>query len=447
MSKYFDEVKKTMSLAYPIMLGQLGQLCVGLTDNLMLGRVGKLEFSAAALSNSIFFLFFPFGLGIMSSLAALVPEANAQNNTLRVQKLFSNGLIVSIILGIFIYILTTILYPVVYYLNQPVEVVSMMKGYTNIMMISFIPMTIFFAFRFTADGLSKTKPAMYALVLGNIVNVIFNYLLIFGKFGFPKMGLEGAALGTLISRISTLLFLLLFFYKNDFFGHFIKNFSFKLFDKNIISDIFRVGIPSFFQFFFEIGAFAAVSFLVGIFGADYIAGNQIANMIINISFLLMSGIMITTTIRTGDALGKKDYNLIRKIMEINMSLVITFMLFMGLNMLIFKNYIPKLFNSDPNVVYIASRLMIVGAFFQLSDAIQMTAAGALKGLQDVKIPTLITFIAYWVIALPLGFFIGEYWELKAFGIWIGLGIGLTFAGIFFIKRFYKILNRKLKDTI
>lgn len=424
------------------MLGQLGQFTVGVADNIMLGRYGKLELSAASLSNSIFFLLFPFILGITSSLAALVPEAGAKKDEERIKKLFTNGLLVALVISLVSFFIIKGLYPYIYYLDQPKELIDIMEGYTSIIMMSSIPMALFFVFRFTTDGLLRTYPAMIAMVLGNFINIALNYLLIYGKFGFSEMGLEGAAIGTLVSRIFMLVFFVVFFYKSSTFSVYLKSFSLKLYDKNILKDIFRIGIPSSLQLFFEIGAFASIAFIAGTFGVDYIAANQISIQVISVSFFLMTGISMTTTIRIGDYFGKKDFQSIEMVMKTNTILVVSFMLFMGVIFLSFRDYIPLIFNDDPNVVAIASSLLVVGAVFQLSDGIQMVGIGALKGLQDVKIPMLVTFIAYWVLGMPIGYFLGNYFELKTTGIWIGLSIGLTFSAVIYMFRFYKLIKNK-----
>lgn len=307
-----------------------------------------------------------------------------------------------------------------------------------------IPLMLFQGFKQFADGLSQTKYAMYATLVANVVNIVFNYLLIYGIWIFPRLELEGAALGTLISRF----FMLAFIYyilknKKKFSTYFIwpkrKHLSLSIFKR-----LFALGFPTALQMFFEVALFTASIFLAGILGTNSQAANQIALNLASMTFMIAVGFSVTATIRVGNQKGKKNFTELRRIA---FSIFLMVFIIMGLFAFMFiltKGILPTFYIDNAEVISIASSLLIVAAIFQLSDGLQAVFLGALRGLQDVKIPSLICFVAYWLIGFPIGYFFGREEVFGAMGIWLGLFAGLTVSALMLYLRFDHLTKKLIK---
>jgi MATE family multidrug resistance protein len=310
--------------------------------------------------------------------------------------------------------------------------------------ISLVPLIIFQAFKQFSEGLSHTRPAMYATLMGNTINVALNYFLIFGFWIFPKMGVEGAALGTLISRIAMLLFMGLYVRYNKRFISFAQNIVFKKPNWNLFKKIIRLGFPSALQMFFEVVFFTAAIWLSGFLGKNSQAANQIALNLSSMTFMFAMGLGVTAMIRVGNQKGKNDYEALKRIAYSIFLLMFVFDVLFCLFFLLTNNYLPWIYLDGSNplqisdvkqVVKLASTLLIVSAFFQISDGIQAVVLGALRGLQDVNIPAFIIFFAYGIFGLPISFYLGLHTSLGVTGIWIGLLSGLTASAILLLIRF------------
>lgn len=441
---YKEEFKINLKIAYPVMLGQLGQVSVGLVDNLMIGRLGSTSLAAVSTANSIFIVVLIFGIGLSTGITPLVAQADGKKQYEKIAKILSNGLIMNTVLSILMYLLITYSVPLLYMLKQPVEVIDLAVPYLKIITFSFIPLMIYQSIKQYAEGLSFTKPAMWASLIGNLVNIVLNYILIFGKFGAPELGIIGAGIGTLISRIVMLIIMYLFVSRKEEFKSNLQYFSLKSIEKSVIKKLAKIGIPTGLQMVFEVGAFASAVFIAGLISTEAIAANQIAQSLISISYMLATGFGAAATVRVGNQLGKSDFVRLRRVGMSNMILVTIMMAFFGILFVVGNEFIPSLYINDPEVIKITASLLGIAALFQLSDGIQVVGLGALRGVQDVKLPTIITFVAYWVIALPLSYYFAIIENYGTVGIWIGLGVGLTFSGVFNLLRFSKISNQLIK---
>ena len=438
---YSTEFKKNMKIALPVMLGQLGQVTVGIVDSLMIGRLGTSNLAAVSVANGIFFVVLIFGIGLSTAITPLVAQADGEKNSKKAAGILSHGLLLNTILSI---LMTVVLFagmPLLYKLNQPKEVIDIAIPYLKIITLSFIPLMIYQSVKQFAEGLSFTKPGMYATLIGNVVNTVLNYIFIFGKFGAPELGIVGAGIGTLASRVVMMVVIYFFVIKRDKFKEVIKHLTFKNFETVIFSKLAKIGVPTGLQMVFEVGAFVAAVFIAGLISKEAIASNQIAQSLISISYMLATGFGSAATVRVGNQMGLKDYKQLRKAGISNMVLVTLMMAIFGLVFIFASELLPAMYIDDAEVISITASLLGVAALFQLSDGIQVVGLGALRGLQDVKVPTYITFVAYWIIALPLSYVFALKLGYGAMGIWMGLGIGLTFSAIFNLQRFLKITNR------
>lgn len=439
LNAYTKEFKHNFSIAFPVMLGQLGHVLVGFVDNIMIGQLGKAPLAAVSLGNTLVFFALFLGIGFSFAITPLIAEADGENDPVKGRFYFQHGLVMCAINGVLLFALLLIAKPILYHLDQPTEVVELAIPYLNIVAFSMIPLMIFQGFKQFADGLSLTKYAMYATILANLINVFFNYALIYGKWGFPRLELEGAAIGTLISRVFMLI-LIFYILKNrpkltSYFVLIKRSLSKKVFKRLI-----NLGFPTALQMLFEGGIFTASVILAGTLGTEAQAANQIALNLVSMTFMIAVGLGVTATIRVANQKGKRDYFNLRRIA--NSIFLQTFIIasVFTLGFISLKTVLPTFYIDNTEVIGLAAQLLVIAAIFQLSDGLQVAFLGALRGLQDVKIPTLICFVAYWLIGFPISFFLGSPEQYSSTGIWLGLLAGLTSSAIMLYIRFNYLTN-------
>jgi MATE family multidrug resistance protein len=450
-SSYTKEFSYNFKLAYPIILGMLGHTLIGIVDNIMVGKLGSTELAAVSLGNSFIFIAMSLGIGFSTAITPLIAEADAEKDEKKIRSTFHHGLLLCTVLGVALFALIVLVKPIMLLMHQPKEVVEMAYPYIDWVAFSLIPVIIYQGYKQFADGLSRTKYSMYAIFMANVVHIFFNYVLIYGVWVFPKLGILGAALGTVISRIMMVVFMHYMLKYDKSIKVYFKNFSFREIKKSVLKKIINLGTPSAMQMLFEVSLFTGAIWLSGSIGKTSQAANQIALTLATMTFMFAMGLSVTAMIRISNQKGLKDYvNLVVVAKSIYLLAVIIEIIF-AILFIVFHNYLPPLFLNIENtqqavdnieVIQIASKLLLVAAVFQISDGLQVVVLGALRGLQDVKYPMYITFIAYWLVGFPISVYLGLYTELKATGIWIGLLSGLTVAAILLYLRF-EILTKKL----
>lgn len=456
LSQYTKEFSYNIKLAYPVILGMLGHTLISIVDNIMVGNLGSTELAAVSLGGSFVFIGMSLGIGFSTAITPLVSMADAEKDDKKIRSVFHHGLLSCVILGVFVFILIVLAKPIMYIMHQPKEVIDLASPYIDWVAFSLIPVIIFQGYKQFADGLSRTKYSMYAIFMANIIHIIINYVLIYGVWIFPKLGIIGAALGTVISRILMVVFMHYIMKNNAQLNPYFKNFSFREIKKTMLKKIASLGIPSAMQMLFEVALFTAAIWLCGSIGKTSQAANQIALTLATTTFMFAMGLSVAATIRVGNNKGLMDYKNLIIVARSVFLLAIILETFFGLLFVILHNFLPHLFLNMENVnqaienkevIIIASKLLLVAAVFQISDGIQVVVLGALRGLQDVKVPMYITFVAYWVVGFPISFFLGKYTELKSVGVWIGLLSGLSTAALFLYLRFHKLTKQQLLKSI
>jgi len=434
----------------------LGHTLISIVDNIMVGNLGSTELAAVSLGGSFVFIGMSLGIGFSTAITPLVSMADAEKDDKKIRSVFHHGLLSCVILGVFVFILIVLAKPIMYIMHQPKEVIDLASPYIDWVAFSLIPVIIFQGYKQFADGLSRTKYSMYAIFMANIIHIIINYVLIYGVWIFPKLGIIGAALGTVISRILMVVFMHYIMKNNAQLNPYFKNFSFREIKKTMLKKIASLGIPSAMQMLFEVALFTAAIWLCGSIGKTSQAANQIALTLATTTFMFAMGLSVAATIRVGNNKGLMDYKNLIIVARSVFLLAIILETFFGLLFVILHNFLPHLFLNMENVnqaienkevIIIASKLLLVAAVFQISDGIQVVVLGALRGLQDVKVPMYITFVAYWVVGFPISFFLGKYTELKSVGVWIGLLAGLSTAALFLYLRFHKLTKQQLLKSI
>jgi MATE family multidrug resistance protein len=429
----------------------LGHSFVQFADNIMVGQLGTAELAAVSLGNSFVFIAMSLGIGFSTAITPLVAEADGAGNVAAGKSALKHGLLLCTLMGISLFGIILLAKPLMYLMKQPPEVVELAMPYLDLVAFSLVPLIIFQAFKQFSDGLSQTKYPMYATVIANIVNILLNYFLIFGSWGFPKMGIVGAAWGTLISRVIMVIFLWVLLKNKKKFHDYVTGFNFGAIEKKVMKKILDIGFPSALQMFFEVAIFTAAIWLSGVLGKNSQAANQIALNLSSMTFMVGMGLGVAAMIRVGNQKGLMDFKELRRIARSIFLLTLLLEVVFAVSFVVLNDFLPTIYldlgdtdNLVDNleVVKMAAELILVAAVFQISDGLQVVVLGALRGLQDVRIPTMITFVAYWIIGFPISFYLGLYTSMQSIGIWIGLLSGLTASAIMLYIRF-NYLTKKL----
>jgi len=414
------------------MISQLGHITVGVFDSLMIGKVSVSQLAAVSLATSIFSFILLFCIGLSYGITPLISSSDREKKY--VSSILYNGMLVNVISSILLVSFVILTKHLLSYLGQDEEVLFHTYSYLDIICISLIPLILFQTFKQFIEGLGFTKPSMYISVISNVINVVLNAVLIFGLFGFPRLEIIGAAYATLISRVIMFLLILIYCLNDRRFSKYILKTKF-LVNLNHIKDIFRIGFASGLQYIFEVGAFSVATVMTGSIGAIHLAAHQIALNLASISYMIASGIGSASMISLSYYDGKRNFEDMRRSGFASFLLVFILMIVSALVFIIFRNYLPVLYVDDSSVINIASTLLIIAGLFQISDGIQAVGLGILRGIRDIKKPTIVTFISYWIISIPLSYFLGIEYGYGVYGIWIGLSVGLTLAAIFHVTRF------------
>jgi MATE family multidrug resistance protein len=442
-----EHFKVTFALAYPVMISQLGQVSVGVADSMMVGRLGALPLAASSLANSIFFVILMFGMGISMGITPLVSIAEGKGKAKRISRLFGHGLWINIITALALTGVVLGLSKGLHFLGQPEEVVALTIPYLLVITASLFPFMIFQTFKQFAEGLSQTKQAMYITIFCNVINVFLNWVLIWGMFGAPELGLMGAGWATLISRILMPIMMGFYILRSDRYGIYALSLKLKKASLPIFSRILNIGIPTGFQFIFEVSAFSAAAIMMGWIGVNALAGHQIALNLASISYMMAAGLSTAGMIRVSNLMGRGNLKGMREAGMVVFGMVLIFMFTAAMIFVLFRMYLPTLYIEDPEVISMAASLLIIAALFQLSDGAQVAGLGVLRGMEDVKVPTLVTLVAYWVIGLPLGYFLAFELGMAEKGIWYGLLIGLSITAVLLFYRFHVLSKRRIESGL
>jgi MATE family multidrug resistance protein len=433
----------TWKLSTPIILGELTQMALGIIDSIMVGKISYQQLAAAALVNSVLNIPFVLGFGMTMSVSQTISMANGRRDNLKVSHYLYNGFWLCTIAAILIAVGLQFSKNILFHLGQDIEVAKLGAPYLQIMGWSIIPMMMFISLKQFADGLERTRTAMLLSIAALPINIFINWLLVYGNGGFPRLELTGAGYGTLITRILILLIFMVVLFVHPFFSRYIavrKNqWNLRL---HTIKELLHIGIPSSLQVTMESGAFAVSSIIIGTLGAVQLAANQIAISCASLAFMVSWGLAQGASIRVSNAWGRNNW---KDINSIGKTTLISGIIYGILGVLFFVSFryaLPLAFNNDATVMALASVLMLYAAVFQISDATQVIAVGLLRGIKDVKVPTLYIAIAYWVVGIPVGCLMAFTFKMGVTGMWIGFVSGLTFSSVFLNYRFFKLLNQK-----
>ena len=436
------EASKTIKLALPIIIGELAQMALHIIDTAMVGAISYKQLAAAALVVNAMNIPFVLGIGMTISVSQMVSMAHGRRDGQLVSHYFFNGFILCAVTAIIISLLLVFGKNILLYLGQDPEVVTLALPFMQLMGLSIIPMLLFMTLKQFTDGLEFTRTAMLISLAGMPVNILLNWLLIYGNGGFPRLELIGAGWATLITRSIMFVVLGIIILKHSTFRKYIavSSSQWKLRWKTL-KELLYIGIPSSLQIGMEAGAFAVSGIIIGTINAVAQASHQIALSCASFTFMVSMGLAQAGSIRVSNSFGRRDWPKIATIGKSTLIIAFLYGIFCAIVFTLFRHQLPKLFNDNAEVLKMAGLLILFAAVFQISDSTQAIGAGLLRGIKDVKYPTIMIAIAYWVVGLPVGYVLAFNFKLGASGIWLGLITGLTLASIFLISRFLKMSKR------
>ena len=434
MKKHF---RPTLLLAYPVVLSQLGHVLVGVCDSVMVGQLGKLPLDAVGMGVSTTTMLLVLGLGISMGSVPRVAAANGRGDEEFLGRLLVGTVWMNTLVGVVLLGLSQLLPLLLPRLGQAPEVVALATPWVRVVGLSLLPLMVFQGFREWAEGLGLTKQAMQLSIAGNVVNALLCYAFIFGHFGVPAMGLMGAAWATLISRIGMAVLMGQFVLRSEQLRSRRPAHAAQWLRPGLaeLRGQLALGLPIGLQMMLEVGAFSVSYLMIGWIGVTPQAAHQIAINVASVTYMAATGIAAAATIRVGNLRGSGDLPEARQAGFAAYWLTFGFMVAMGLLLLAMRHVIPPLYNHDPLVLAQAATLLTIAAAFQVSDGLQVVGLGALRGLEDVKVPSVVALLAYWAIALPLGYYLGFGLHLGAVGVWLGLLTGLSIVAVVLLLRF------------
>lgn len=443
LTKYKPYYTENLKLAIPVVISQLGHVLVQTSDSIIIGHfAGTISLAAVSLVGSIFVIALMIGIGISYGITPLIAQQNGSGHYAECGRLLSNSLLINVVTAIVLFVF--IWFGSGYllgHLDQSPEVVAKAKPFMLQMGISLIPLLVFSTFKQFAEGLGFTKQAMRISIWGNIINICIGITLVKGLFGITPMGIKGVGYSTLIDRTLMATVMAIYVFRSHHFKKYLRVFAIKNIDWKRCKQILTIGAPVAMQYTFEIGAFSSAGIIIGTISPAAQAAHLVALSLASMTYMMASGVSSAAAIRAGNNFGAKNFP------DLRMSAIASYhivLIFMSLTAIIFtfaNHLLPWIYSNDIKVIAVAAPLIIIAAVFQLFDGAQVVGLGVLRGMGDVNIPTVITFVAYWVVGLPLGAWLGLHFGLGANGVWYGLTAGLAVAAIFLFLRFQLISKR------
>jgi MATE family multidrug resistance protein len=441
MTNYLSELKKTLIVAGPIIASQISHILLGVADSIMVGSLGGAPLAASAFVNNVMSVPFVMAMGLSTSISVTVSHAFGAGKHRECGQWLSTGALVLIIPMSIIALGMAFGKSYLSIFSQPQEVYELSQNYFAYISLSLIPMCIFVCLRQFSEGLSQTLVPMVFQMLVVLINVLGNWILIFGNWGAPRMELDGAGLSTLLARIIGLLLFWMYLRKSKIYQPFLTPISEIIEPVKKFKHHLKIGLPSATQYLFEVGAFSFSGIMIGWISTQALAAHQIALNIASATFMVAMGTSFAASIRVGQYYGAKDPEGIKNVGYSALGLVSILSVFFGLGFIALRNVLPGFYISDTEIIGLSSLLLVVAAAFQLFDATQAVGIGILRGVSDVRVPTLITFAAYWIWTIPFGYVLAFKADMGALGVWISLASGLFLSSACLAIRF-EVLNRR-----
>ncbi|MBR4565136.1 MAG: MATE family efflux transporter [Paludibacteraceae bacterium] len=424
------------------MLTQLGAALVGLFDSIMVGHYGTTDLAAVSFSNAIFFTVMVFAMGALMAITPIVGYAvGAEEGKERISVLLANGMIFTLLVALFVFLLLAPCIPLLDKFGQEPEVARCAETYYTLIVLSIVPFLFFCLCKQFLEGIGNTTVAMVITVACNLLNILLNWVLIFGHWGFPAMGAAGAGWATLIARsLTAVCFLVILFWRRDW-RQYLTLINRRMLCWSEVKRYIRIGTPIGMQSFVEAFLFTSSFVIIGWISKEALAAHHIANQMADLTFMLAMGIGSATTIRVSHQLGHGDLHAVRMASHASVHLCLLMNTIGALLMICLRNYLPYIFTNDEEVIAIAGTLILIAGLFQYADGLQCVGAAMLRGIGDVRVPMRIAVIAYIGVALPLGLFLTFPLGMGAKGMWLAFIIGLAIPAVCYHIRFHRQLTR------
>ncbi|MCI6672222.1 MAG: MATE family efflux transporter [Prevotella sp.] len=440
-STYQNHYQSLTQLGIPIVVGQIGTIILGFADTLMVGHHSTTELGAAAFVNNMFVIAIIFSLGFSYGLTPIVGALFGQGNHKEIGKMLKNSLFANMLVGCFILFLLCLLYWNLGNLGQPEELLPLMRPYFIVNLLSIPFLVCFNTFKQMSDGITDTKTPMWILLSGNLLNIIGNYLLIYGKLGFPELGLYGAGLSTMFSRIIMACAFLYIVFATKRFDTYRKAFLTERLNKKDLLHLFRIGIPLSLQMGMEASAFSLSSVMVGWIGTLALAAHQVMLTISQFFYIIYYGMASAIAVRVSYFTGQKHYGEAQKVAAAGFHLILLIALCVSLPVIIFRNQLGGIFTDNQEVSLIVAQVILPLIIYQFGDGMQCAYGNAMRGISYVKPLMYTAFLSYFIICLPLGYLLGIQLKMGLLGIWFAFPFGLTTAGILYYRFFKKGIRR------
>lgn len=445
-ARYKEHYKALIRLGLPIVIGQIGIVVVGLADNIMVGRFNTLHLAAASFVNSAFNLPILFGLGFSYGLTPLVGQFFGRKDNFHVGQLLRNSLLANFGIGVLLTLIMGTLYLYLDKLGQPTELLPLIRPYFLLQLTSLVFVMLFNSFKQFSEGITDTQTPMYIMISANVLNIAGNYILIYGKLGCPALGVTGAGISTLASRVLMLAAFIFLFRHDKRYSSYRTAYLHSRYDKKDMTMLNKMGWMIGVQMGLETGLFSITGILIGWLGSIALAAHQVMIAISTLGFMVYYGVGSAISVRVSNYFGRGDLVNVRRTTMAGFHLIMCLALVASTFFLFSKDVIGYLFTTSEEVISLVSTLVIILTAYQFGDALQITYANSLRGINDVVPMAVISFIGYFVIAMPVCYLCGFTWGGGITGVWIGYPVGLTLTGAMLCGRYYLNLRRRVREA-
>ena len=442
LQKYREDYSATIKIGVPIVLGQLGIVVVGLVDNIMVGHFSTSDLAAASFVNSVFNIPILFGMGFSYGLTPLVGQFFGRGDKFRVGGLLRNSLLANFMIGLFLSVAMGVMYLNVHRMGQPEELLPLIRPYFLLQLTSLVFVMMFNSFKQFADGITDTKTSMWIMLSANLLNIIGNSLLIYGVWGLPALGLTGAGISTLASRIFMFVAFAILFFRKQSYRRYLVGYHRTTYNTGDLKVLNRMGMMVGLQMGMETALFSISGVMIGWLGTVPLAAHQVVASISTLGFMVYYGVGSAVSIRVSNFFGRGDVAGVRRATLAGTHLLGLLAISVSVFFLLVREHIGWLYTSSEEVVNLVAVLMVILVFYQFGDSLQIIFANALRGVADVTSMAVISFIGYFVIALPVSYICGFVLDWGIEGIWVGYPVGLTLTGGMMCWRFYHFLRKK-----
>jgi len=438
----YKESKIIFFLAIPLIIGQIGQMLLGIADSVMIARCGITDLAALTLANNLFHLPLVFGIGVLTCISVRTATARGAGDAQDARNVCRNGISLALLLGSLFFLIAWLGRDMLHHLGQEPNVVERSKNYFLIVMASLIPGMVGIAQKNHADALNRIWFSFWISAGGVILNISLNWILIYGNLGAPALGLEGAGIATLIARIAIVIAMFIWFSHDPALKDWTPHRWWHGADWLEFKSLIKLGLPAGILSCTEIGAFVITALIVGTFGATALAAHNIAMAYTGLAFMIPLGLSIALTIRVGEKVGNKSTHNLRTTYLAGWGITLIFSIITAAIFLLFNHQLAAAYVSKPDVISLASTFLIISGLFQIVDGQQIVTSGMLRGLKDTKTPALYGFLSYWVIGIPFGYWLAYPLGIGPAGNWWGLLLGLSFAATLLGLRLWKMEPQK-----